>query len=413
MLGFSGQQGLMRPPIVSPRSTQTSIPPPLIPTSYRPLRPFAGELIAPPRGFPAADPTGVAALASTSFESSGTYRPRGGTQPARGLAWALLRTNFVLVKTSPLFRQALGLSGAGMTDTRLTEMLVEHDWNKIERLERIMQEERTFRDPAYLPPIYAGNEAENIQQVGEDELVELTHGSREREEELTFRRPDEQLRTISAQFKLAKKSIYFVVMTLNPEGPLVQSLPEPLSLAYQQGQPSRPAVPFSSYGLPMPPSSYGGPSRPGPPPSRYSDSGSPPYPLSDPSHFAARTPDLHSPRLTRQAFGTFAEEPHPPRDAGSLAVALSWEPRTASSAPSRRASAPHTQHRPQVGEYRPDLQLAPLRARPEPAAQESPSLGVSGTGETRRRRQDDEEESEQESGRQGKRPRMSVKEMLE
>ncbi|KAI9794461.1 MAG: hypothetical protein M1816_005531 [Peltula sp. TS41687] len=421
-----GQQRLMRPPITTTHSSPTQIGGvPLISGPYRPLRPYVEELMPPQTRFPGFfAPAGVPMMPAT-FEVSVP-----GIRPSRGLAWAFLRMDFVFVKTSTSFQQALGMSGVDLGGTRLRDMVVEHDRSRIDRLERDMQDERARREPAYLPPIFAGNEAENIQRVQEAEIEEATQGSQERVEELTFIQADRQLRTYQVQFKLARTFIYFVVVILQLEASPVQQLPEPPPpLMYPHGFPGG-AVPLQSYGAQVP-FSYIRPSRTGLPSSVYAELGSPHYFPRDPSQFVAGPAAYRSPGSRPQALGYLGEELSPLGEIGPPVAALPWEERR-TAMPGRRASAPHPQSVPvpapvpalapepapqpqprrRTREYRTGLQLPPLlRGGPEPS-QAGGSLEPAEKGE--KRGHDEIEEGEQDEGDgRAKRPRMSVKEMLE
>lgn len=348
----------------------------------------------------------------TTFEVPGVP-PR----PGRGLAWAFLRMDFVFVKTSASFQQALGMTGVDLGGTRLRDITVEHDRSRIDRLEREMQDERAGRDPAYLPPIFAGNEADNIQRVPEAEIAEATLGSQERMEELTFIQPDRQLRTNQVQFRLAKTSIYFVVVILQLEASPVEQLSEPPPpLAYPHGYPSVP-IPLPTYGAQVP-FSYVRPSRTGLSSSVYSELGSPHYFPRDSSHFVAGPAAYRSPGSRPQALGYLGEAVSPLGEVGPVMATLPWEERTAP-IPGRRASAPHpqpvlapqTQLRRRTREHPVNLQLPPLRGGPEPS-QAGAGSGAPETGEKRRHEEVEEGEQEEGDGRT-KRPRMTVKEILE
>ncbi|KAI9832196.1 MAG: hypothetical protein M1826_002200 [Phylliscum demangeonii] len=388
--GEHGPRRPIRPVADSPRPSPT-LGPSLGPAAslagtYRELRPHAEEARSslgrvPDVGSPRSSFQGSAPFGATT----GYSHPTPGPPPVRGLAIALLKMDLSFVKANALFCDALGIGARVTEGGNLRSIVAEHEWANVEQVERAMQQELTERDPAFLPPIFGSPEAESIQQIRDVEIDELTQGAVPRVEHLTFRLPDGRPWTTRVQFRLGKKSVYFVAMMIALDGPSIQDLIEspfapPRPAAYQPGSaPSptfRPLAPHSASRSP----SWRGHATPGPfMPSTSSSTTSPrPRPSFQPTPFAGtRRSDTVSPGHRPMIGGPLPSSPAPTEPRQLFTTTTAAAAASSSLFSPRRRSEPQLLLRdPHPAYDAPDLQLPPIRSprqRPWPGPEEAES----------------------------------------
>ena len=356
---------------------------------FRPLlsRPIELSPSAPgPRRYLDLRAPGAALGAPAPIETAPGYaHPGSGARPPRDMAIAYMNMDLVVESATDPFCYALRAYQAYFEGRNIRDRLARCGWSKMDQLRISLGQELATRDPAYLPPIYGDTLAERLQRIQENSLSELTQGSRERLEDLTFVLPDGQHQTVRVRFQLAKLSVYFVVMVLLLEGSPRRLLPEsPL-----------PPSPHPAYAGPHAYSSYRDPQRPVLSPGGFGEGQiSPPYFV--PSFRAAGPMGRRSdPRSTPA-----------PAPASARSSAEQFGPRTPVSE-QHHSSVPGPSP---TSDYPRELQLPPIRspAQAAPAPASRPSR--------KRAAEDDDGDERERSGADGsrqKRQRVSVEEILE
>lgn len=392
------------PALVSSQSPLSSMPHPSAQSVYRTLR--AGE---PGRGRsrrsrygsplpPMVPPTGSSQLGGLEY-------PGGGPRLGRIPAMAYLRMNFDIVRAGPSFSHTLRYAIPDLERSSLLQIVDRQDLSIVSWLQHEMQREQEIRERAYMPPPYEGGELEAIRHVQEADIPELLHGSTERTVELTFRLGDGQQSRTLVRFALVRTSVYFVVMTFEFQGAPVHHIPEgPFS--FSQSDYSRSSFAPSGYGpLAQSPSS----SQHAPGSSLFGS-----YPGAAALHYPPR--DFHpsmgppsvqqSPATSQQSPGAHFAERRPFDVASPPAPPLPGlqSPR---SPPSAGGVVERNEQRQARREYPRELQLPPIRS------QQEPGRGDEGRRRRRTPEENNQEDDEQDDGRRRKRPRVSVKSMLE
>lgn len=193
---------------------------------------------------------------------------------------AFLNLNLEIVKASPTFLEAVGL--ANVRGRTLFDIVAPPEGAKIQRHQAAMQEERSRKDPMYLPPIFGKEHVERVFDTFRFDAEEVSRMPLDRHDFFVFVAADGQRRPFSVRLGSAKRdSIYFVAVALNISAGYHYSTPSPhgREVPYnwsQQGSmhPQPVSQPYGHH-QPMPPSFDGRqryestlPSRPGagPPP---------------------------------------------------------------------------------------------------------------------------------------------------
>ena len=332
---------------------------------------------------------GAALGAPAPIETAPGFAPPGsGARPVRDMAIAYMDMDLVIKRINEPFCWALRANPAYYEGINIRDRLARCEWGKMDQLRMSLGQESGTRDPAYLPPIYGDALAERLQRIQETSLVELTQGSRERLEDLTFVLLDGQHQTVRVRFQLAKLSVYFVVMVLLLEGSPRRLLPEsPL-----------PPSPHLTYAGPHAYSPYRDPQRPVLSPGGFGEGQiSPPYYV--PSFGAAGPMGRRSdPRSTAGPAPTSARSP-----------VEQYVPRTPVSE-QHHSSVPGPSP---TSEYPRELQLPPIRS----PAQAAPAPAPASRPSRKRAAEDDDDGHERErseaDGSRQKRQRVSVEEILD
>jgi hypothetical protein len=349
--------------------------------------------------------------------------------------------DFAFAKASSAFCQMMHAMEAYFQNKSFFNFVAQQDWSKLDRLRRALQDERVARDPAYLPPIYRVG-VDQLRHIPDSDIENYAQGSQERVEELTFVLPDGRILTRRASFRLARTAVYFVVMVLLPDsvsaGPLLESQ-QALSQLSRAGRPTPPA-PYSPAALlpgfvesPRSGMSIGG--REG------GELVTSPTIYAEPRGGALAVAPERRPSWSQRGF---ASEPGRVGETGGPSMMAAVASPHARSQPSPTAARRQSEHliRPigSMRDYPPELQLPPIRGTPEAAAASvssaaSASASAAATTTTSGERRPTEgrareggraakrrapaaddgsdQGDEQHDGRQQKRQRVSVEEILE
>lgn len=199
---------------------------------------------------------------------------------------AFMNLNLEIVKASPTFQDAVG--APTLRGRTLFDIVAPPEGPKIQRHQASMQEERSRKDPMYLPPIFGKEHVERVFEAFRFDAEELSRIPMDRHDVLVFLSADGQRRSFSVRIGSAKRdSIYFIAIALNISAGYPYSSPSPHSREVPYNWPPQAAMhpqpATQPYGLhqpmpaqPMPPSFDGRqryaetthPARPGagPPP---------------------------------------------------------------------------------------------------------------------------------------------------
>ncbi|KAI5463435.1 hypothetical protein BGZ63DRAFT_441981 [Mariannaea sp. PMI_226] len=159
---------------------------------------------------------------------------------------AFLNMQLEFAKVSPVFAEALG--GASMEGRNLIDTLVSTERDKVLAIRSQLLEEQTRKEPNYLPPILGG--IDRVMQSLGFSVEDITRFLLDRQEYLTFRTYDGQVRSFPVRFGLAKEaSIYFVVLVLNlpTRHPGYPPAPSPLSRDVVSGYSAPPPPPHAHH----------------------------------------------------------------------------------------------------------------------------------------------------------------------
>jgi hypothetical protein len=231
----------------------------LMRSTYRVLKSQSGPPSVGPRHLEHASP----AHASLYASNVPTPQPIFSQQET---PCAYLTIDMQVVRSNRSFCDITGLPH--VVGRKLNEIIAAHERNKVNAIQRLLEEERKEREPHYLPPIYSKTEEERVIQsigAGPDDMPQFPTN---RQEMFTFQGPNGAQRSLHVRLGLAKKeSTYFVVLNLlmQPVAPPPVSSPMPPSpynrdpqYGYQSsqsyGQPQPPISPYGNY-----PSQYNDP----------------------------------------------------------------------------------------------------------------------------------------------------------
>lgn len=119
-----------------------------------------------------------------------------------------------IARVSPAFADAVGIHNPrGRT---LFDIVLPSERDKIQSHQRYMQDERSRKDPVYLPPIFGRQEQERVFDSLRFEADEISRFQLDRQDFLVFAANDGQPRSYSVRLGLAKReSIYFIVLLIN------------------------------------------------------------------------------------------------------------------------------------------------------------------------------------------------------
>ncbi|OLN81183.1 hypothetical protein CCHL11_10411 [Colletotrichum chlorophyti] len=142
-----------------------------------------------------------------------------------------------IARASPTFADAVGiLNVRGRT---LFDIVLPSERDKLHNHQRHMQEERSRKDPVYLPPIFGRQEQERVFDSLRFEADEVARFQLDRQDFFVFAASDGQPRSYSVRLGLAKRdSIYFIVLSINtaPRYPYPSPSPHARDMPYSSYQ---------------------------------------------------------------------------------------------------------------------------------------------------------------------------------
>ena len=203
--------------------------------------------------------------------SVGYFASRSDLGSASGEMMAFLNLDLQILKCNEAFRQMFG-AGGDPRGRRLSDFIDIRHESQVQRLQNELREERSRRDPTYLPSIFPDRqEQQAVQALHDTDVDRITQGFDERRESWTYVLSDGRPEQLYSRVSLARTTIYFAVIILrriaqpspaqrSAFGPTSIELPAPLPVA-----PS--AISPRGFGFhpPGPASPYGGPSAPASP----------------------------------------------------------------------------------------------------------------------------------------------------
>lgn len=259
-------------------------------------------------------------------------RPRGYEIPT-----AVLDLNFDILRANRSFEMIMA-GGRSLQRSHLAEIVVPADDTSFQMIKNRLRAEREAREPTYMAPILQPGQ-DTLQGISDAEAEHLAQ--RYHDQTYTWSQTQIGVRghTFPARVRLAKASIYFVVVTLPSFRPVEDPWPSPSQVVAQYGAPFAVGPPIQFTPREELGVSRQVPSQPGPPVQRYSYPvagrayehtsfpGSPPtYPFPTQSRLPSST-EQHSPtahsgpylRLQRPILESVMEHPNPeprpgPRD---------------------------------------------------------------------------------------------------
>ncbi|KAK6220184.1 hypothetical protein QIS74_05686 [Colletotrichum tabaci] len=189
--------------------------PPLSHYSAGPPHPISGEPIAPPRYLDRASMADANMYAQPPPLAAGTPEPV-----------VFLTMELEMARASPAFADAVGIPS--LRGRSLLDVVLPSERDKIQSHQRSMQDERSRKDPVYLPPIFGRQEQERVFDSLRFEVDEISRFQLDRQDFFVFAASDGQPRSYSVRLGLAKReSIYFIVLLINAAPALRYPYPSP------------------------------------------------------------------------------------------------------------------------------------------------------------------------------------------
>ncbi len=157
---------------------------------------------------------------------------------------AVLSIDLVVAKANQAFHEALA-PGVNLRGTRLLDLVSPSHGAEIQGLQSQLRSERDTKDPTYLPPIHgSAHDLDAISSIDDRNLLTATQGTMERKFYWTFRTTSGQQRNFHLTAKLARTSVFFVVLMLLPSSQY--SAPSPSPYAMEEAQRGLHSSPISS-----------------------------------------------------------------------------------------------------------------------------------------------------------------------
>jgi hypothetical protein len=368
-------------------------------------------------------------LPIASSEGTNTARPTlgpAGLLPDFSTASAYLSLDLIVAKSNQAFMDATSVGGSNAAGRNLLELVSTTDRDNLYAIKRIIEEERQRRDPAYIRPMRASEELDAIQRMDYDESGRDSRGSQEHEIELSFRLPDGYHAVFTTRMKLARSSVYFVILSFP-----VRNRPD----VSQYAPPTSPYAPLRQRPMPSPgygqrgQGSYTQMPQGRPFSSGSSTSASPYYSYQTSTHSVSSPGDEFPPTRNIHAPQAFPRPPPTSYMPGPAYTTSAPQSYTEGISPSRpmlnqllrgpgpqlspsanSEQDPFALSRPRLGRVPTELQLPPLRSASIPRSQDP------GSNESVIRRTSADERSgavEDDHRRGRKRERMDVEEMLQ
>lgn len=344
--------------------------------------------------------------------SEGYFPARAGLGPGPPEMVAFLNLDLQILKCNEAFRQQFG-AGSDPRGRLLSDFIDRIHEGQVQRLQNELRDERSRREPTFLPAIFPDQqEQQAVQNLDENDVERVTQGYDERPESWTYVLPDGRREQLLSRISLARTTIYFAVIVLRriaQPSPLQRSaFGQPTTIELPAPVPTVPSAisPRTfQFQPPGPPSPFGPPSAPDSPFATFQALGTSLPPATGPIHSPYAAPSRSEPSY----FQRYA--PYPPPE-----IQLTSQPFARPRSTTLEALAS-----PRTGRRRPQsLQVYP-RA-PVGSAPTTPLGGGFGqqppmeTGEpsyTRApSREEEEEDTPEESARKRRRTGMDIKDVL-
>lgn len=186
----------------------------------RPVAPISrhhrGDSFRSIRSFESSPPSIASVSPSYARPASRSWPQPRMTMPARQFAVpvAFLDLDLKILKANSTFQQLF----TGLQDLRgrrLTDIARPTDTEGFTIMRNQLREEREAKDPAYLPPIFPG-EHDPLASVNENDVDAVAHGFQDRQYLVTYSWPGGTEQTLATRVRLARTSIYFIVISLPP-----------------------------------------------------------------------------------------------------------------------------------------------------------------------------------------------------
>ncbi|KAK1593870.1 uncharacterized protein LY79DRAFT_513830 [Colletotrichum navitas] len=145
-----------------------------------------------------------------------------------------------IARASQAFADAVGIPS--VRGRSLLDIVLASERDKIQNHQRSMQDERSRKDPVYLPPIFGRQEQERVFDSLRFEADEISRFQLDRQDFFVFAAADGQPRSYSVRLGLAKReSIYFIVLLVNaaPRFPYPSPSPHAREVPYLYQQPQQ------------------------------------------------------------------------------------------------------------------------------------------------------------------------------
>ncbi|KAG7134080.1 hypothetical protein HYQ45_007895 [Verticillium longisporum] len=143
--------------------------------------PVSGEPIAPRY------------LERASASEANMYPPPLAIPSSAAEPVAFLNLDMEVVKASPTFMDAIGISD--IRGRALFDLVTPSERTKVQGHQLVLQEERSRKDPMYLPPIFGKQEEERVFETLRFDAEELARIQMDRRDMLAFAAPGGQLRS--------------------------------------------------------------------------------------------------------------------------------------------------------------------------------------------------------------------------
>ncbi|KAF2422379.1 hypothetical protein EJ08DRAFT_664850 [Tothia fuscella] len=171
-----------------------------------------------PMTLPAPDRRGLQAISGPSTGYSSYYPPPPLPEPARtpGPAiTAFLNMDLQILRASDSFI-ALFHDGRDLRGRHLSDFVAATQQPNLQRMQFDLRDERTRREPTFLPGIFPGEQEQNVIQNHDVEDVDmLSHGYDDhRRETYTFILPGGRTEQIQIRLRLARTSTFFATLVL-------------------------------------------------------------------------------------------------------------------------------------------------------------------------------------------------------
>ncbi|GAB7338722.1 hypothetical protein MBLNU457_5439t1 [Dothideomycetes sp. NU457] len=186
----------------------------------RPVAPMSrhhrGDSFRSIRSFESSPPSISSSSPSYARPASRSWPQPRATMPAQQYATpvAFLDLDLKILKTNSTFQQ-LFTGTQDLRGRRLNEIARPIETDGFTAMRNQLRAEREAKDPAYLPPIFPG-EHDPLAAVNENDIDVVAHGFQDRQFLVTYSWPGGTEQTLATRVRLARTSIYFVVISLPP-----------------------------------------------------------------------------------------------------------------------------------------------------------------------------------------------------